>query len=416
MAKTRERSCATRRGPTLKIVTDAGLALEKICEGEFSGHLPRPGAALPFGARPPRGILEGRGETRPAESVPSDRRGMAMPAELPPDAVPVAKARKPRAQSPPAPAYIPPIEETPKEALFSPAMLKGLSISLAVHAALLIALAVLTIAHGFASPKAIEGAIDPLGDPNGLPGGTTLAMGGIDSPTPMPVLEGVVVTIAPAPLLEKFTPAELKPDPLHPRPKPSRTTDDPDKAGAGDQPTNPGKGGGTGGDGFGVARFGSKEGSNKERVQGVEVKVGDPQFTLIWDSPADLDLHVVEPGGSEIFWVERRGEQGGELDVDNMKGFGPENIYWVEDRDEGGKVLHKGQGPTGEYKWFVVHYGGNHGDPVAARWKVRVKHNGVVEVFTGTLRYRQRTKTYTLKFDPRAGGQNRAGGAEDGRG
>ena len=325
-----------------------------------------------------------------------------MPSELPPDAARVAKARRPRAETPPArPPYIPPVEILPKEAVFTPAMLKGLSISLACHAALLIVLAVMGIAGGFAGPKPIEGAMDPLGDPMGLPGGTTLAMGGIDSPTPMPALEGAVVTIAPAPLLEKFTPAELKPDPNQARRKQSRTTDDPDKAGAGDQPTNPGKGGGTGGDGFGVARYGSKDGSLKERVQGVEVKVGDPQFTLIWDSPADLDLHVVEPGGSEIYWVERKGELGGELDVDNMKGFGPENIYWVEDRDSNGKVLHKGQGPPGEYKWFVVHYGGNHGDPVAARWKVRVKHNGVVEVFTGTLHYRQRTKTYSLKFDPK---------------
>ena len=86
-----------------------------------------------------------------------------------------------------------------------------------------------------------------------------------------------------------------------------------------------------------------------------------------------------------------------------MKGFGPENVYWVKGRDADGKVIEKGQGPAGEYKWFVVHYGGNHGDPISARWKVRVKNNGVVEVFTGTLRYRQRTKTYTLKFDPKPG-------------
>ena len=149
-----------------------------------------------------------------------------------------------------------------------------------------------------------------LGDPMGLPGGTTLAMGGIDSPTPMPELEGAVVTIAPAPLLERFSPLELEPDPEKARRRASRTTDDPEKAGAGDRPTNPGKGGGTGGDGFGVAKFGQGGGSLKERVQGVEVKVGDPQFTLIWDSAADLDLHVIEPGGSEIYWVDARGSRG----------------------------------------------------------------------------------------------------------
>src|SRR5262245_22712977 len=30
-----------------------------------------------------------------------------------------------------------------------------------------------------------------------------------------------------------------------------------------------------------------------EQVNGVGVKVGDPQFTLTWDTRADLDLHVL---------------------------------------------------------------------------------------------------------------------------
>ncbi len=50
---------------------------------------------------------------------------------------------------------------------------------------------------------------------------------------------------------------------------------------------------------------------------------------MIWDTDADLDLHVIEPGGKEIYWEDPKGEQGGELDVDNTKGLGPENIYWL---------------------------------------------------------------------------------------
>ena len=69
---------------------------------------------------------------------------------------------------------------------------------------------------------------------------------------------------------------------------------------------NPGAGAG---DGFGLARFGQ----GGETVRGVEVKVGDPQFTLIWDTDADLDLHVLEPPagreeGKEIYWEEPEGE------------------------------------------------------------------------------------------------------------
>ena len=95
------------------------------------------------------------------------------------------------------------------------------------------------------------------------------------------------------------------------------------------QAIRPELGGGTGAGGgaeFGVARFGE----GLETIQGVEVKVGDPQFTLIWDSEADIDLHVLEPGGAHIYWSNRQGAKGGELDVDDTNGFGPENVYWLE--------------------------------------------------------------------------------------
>ena len=99
------------------------------------------------------------------------------------------------------------------------------------------------------------------------------------------------------------------------------------------------------GDGFGVAKFGA----GGESVRGVEVKVGDPQFTLLWNTTADIDLYVTEPGGKTIWWNERNGRQGGELDVDNTEGFGPENIYWLRQGENGTKEL--GPGPPGEYKW-----------------------------------------------------------------
>lgn len=122
--------------------------------------------------------------------------------------------------------------------------------------------------------------------------------------------------------------------------------------------------------GFGTSHF---EGV-AERVQGVSVKIGDPQFTMIWDTDADLDLHVIEPGGSEIFWEERRGKKGGELDVDDVDGQGPENIYW-----------RVGDAPRGIYQWWVHYYGGFGGKVRKTKWQVRVKHDGQVEVFEGTL-------------------------------
>ena len=102
---------------------------------------------------------------------------------------------------------------------------------------------------------------------------------------------------------------------------------------------------------------------------------------MIWNTDGvDLDLHVIEPGGKEIYWEEPKGRQGGELDVDNTKGFGPENIYWlVESRGPGSEKV-KGPGPPGTYKWFVVYWGGFGGIARPTHWQVRVKHDGKVNV------------------------------------
>jgi uncharacterized protein YfaP (DUF2135 family) len=143
----------------------------------------------------------------------------------------------------------------------------------------------------------------------------------------------------------------------------------------------------------------SKPGQDSEQVRGVKVKVGDPQFTLLWDTKADIDLHVIEPGGKEIFWNDPKGRLGGELDVDNVEGFGPENIYWMKQNPDGSRT--PGTGPPGEYRWFVTYYGGNLGVPIQTRWKVRVKHEGKVEIFQGVLSTPgARSRSYTVPVGP----------------
>ena len=166
-------------------------------------------------------------------------------------------------------------------------------------------------------------------------------------------------------------------------------------AGGGDPNDNPGAGDG---DGFGLARFG--EGG--ELIRGVSVKVGDPQFTLIWNTDGvDLDLHVLEPGGKEIFWEDPKGAEGGELDVDNTKGFGPENVYWLVETDGPGSEKVKGPGPPGVYKWYVVYWGGFGGLARPTHWQVRVKHDGQVNVYHGKFKaLNERSKIHTLKVDP----------------
>ena len=185
----------------------------------------------------------------------------------------------------------------------------------------------------------------------------TSSLGGLDTPLPPPE------PMAPNPdrSFAALKSSDITPDPM---------------AGFAGQSDNPGAGQG---DGFGLARFGN----GGENIRGVAVKVGDPQFTLLWDSTADLDIHVIEPGGKEIYWNDRKGRQGGELDVDNVDGYGPENVYWLTKAEDGSNV--PGPGPPGEYRWFVHYYGGNNGVPTNTRWKVRIKHGGKTTMESGRL-------------------------------
>jgi hypothetical protein len=66
----------------------------------------------------------------------------------------------------------------------------------------------------------------------------------------------------------------------------------------------------------------------------ISVGTGDVQINITWDSKADVDLHVMDPTGQEIFWANRSSTSGGQLDLDSNAGCasdGPraENIFWA---------------------------------------------------------------------------------------
>lgn len=68
-------------------------------------------------------------------------------------------------------------------------------------------------------------------------------------------------------------------------------------------------------------------------VNVAEAKRGELRVTLSWDTATDVDLHVVEPGGSEIYYSNRTSANGGQLDLDSnagcsIDGVNQENIYW----------------------------------------------------------------------------------------
>ena len=103
------------------------------------------------------------------------------------------------------------------------------------------------------------------------------------------------------------------------------------------------------------------------------------QATLRWTGDADLDLHVIDPDGVEIFFENARSPSGGELDVDMVPepcGVSPsnvENVFWPE----GGSI-------PGVYQAFVYHYDSS--CAASASYELELKIDGVVVASdSGTL-------------------------------
>ncbi len=102
---------------------------------------------------------------------------------------------------------------------------------------------------------------------------------------------------------------------------------------------------------------------------------GDVQVTLTWNNVADIDLHVVDPDGFEIYFARRTSPSGGQLDYDNTHAYGPENIFWPP-----------GGAPQGTYRVYVNHYSG----PNPSVYTVVVNAFGRIATFSGTVNVRQK--------------------------
>lgn len=72
--------------------------------------------------------------------------------------------------------------------------------------------------------------------------------------------------------------------------------------------------------------------SEQNCVNGLCVNVGYLACTLTWSRPGDGDIVVTTPNNRTISYKNRGpsvNTDGGQLDIDDQNGVGPENVYWI---------------------------------------------------------------------------------------
>lgn len=123
-----------------------------------------------------------------------------------------------------------------------------------------------------------------------------------------------------------------------------------------------------------------------DRMQASGAQRGDLTFTLVWNSPDDLDLHVTCPLGAEISYRQKQA-CGGELDVDsNVTNVVPqpiENVFFTAPA-------------TGSYQVVVNYYETRTGG-APQNFEVQIRDGERVETLTGTVSSARRTWTTTYR-------------------
>jgi len=104
---------------------------------------------------------------------------------------------------------------------------------------------------------------------------------------------------------------------------------------------------------------------------GFSLGVGDLQVTLSWNTAVDMDLHIIEPNGTHVYYANRNGTTA-RLDRDDTDGFGPENIF-----------VNPGAAAAGTYQVYIVQF--SSATPTSSTIQIRVNAgtaNELYQVFT----------------------------------
>ncbi len=127
-----------------------------------------------------------------------------------------------------------------------------------------------------------------------------------------------------------------------------------------------------------ASAVGDISGAEKLPVSSVVVGTGDLQVSMSWDTPTDLDLRLVEPDGTNIYFANKVSASGGTLDLDSnvlcfIDGVNNENITYEN-------VVP----PSGEYTVQVTYFSDCRIDR-DTNFVVTVRTGGEVQTFSGSV-------------------------------
>jgi hypothetical protein len=133
--------------------------------------------------------------------------------------------------------------------------------------------------------------------------------------------------------------------------------------------------------------------SDTEQVQ--TPGTGDVQITVRWPNQdnVDIDLHVIDPAGEEIYFANHRSSGNGQLDIDSNAGCtgpsteGLENVFWPS-----------GNAPEGTYRVIIHHYPCG-GIDKRGRFEVAVlRDHEVIFEESGELAYNERIEIFSFEY------------------
>lgn len=116
---------------------------------------------------------------------------------------------------------------------------------------------------------------------------------------------------------------------------------------------------------------------------------------LVWNTSADLDLHLILPDNQEVFFANQRvtfnnGRATAELDVDNL---GDDINVPPSMRVE--NIVVNGVPLNGLYTFFVNNFSTSNGSD---QFTLRISGNGTTQTLTGSLSQGQNSQNLTLQF------------------